>query len=204
MYNILDEISHCIERKINVKKTAFVLITGMLMLLTACGGVVSQYDTNTLVIAEDSIQEISVEDYSGLNVTKEELQSYIDEQIAAFETADAVVMNELAFNGSIAKLAISYDSMETYNAFNGTDYELIPASEWKYKSSQIKNMVSLENGSLEEEEVKAFLEDADTEVLIINASIDVKLKGDILAFCSAEYVEEDTLHADEGTIIIFK
>ncbi len=191
------------ERKIDVKKIICIMIFCGL-LLTACNGVTGRYDTNTLIITKDGIQEISIEDYSSLDVTKEQLQAYIEEEISPYQSSGAVVMDEFTYKDNIAALAISYDSMETYNAFNATDYELISAGDWKYKASQIKNMVSAEGESLTEEDVNLILEDADASVLLLDAQTDVVIKGELLAFSGAEYEDGDTLHANEDTIIIFK
>lgn len=189
--------------KMKVKYTAVVLLSAMLMLLTACGSVVSRYDTNTLVVSMDGIQDISVQDYSGLDVTKEALQAYVEEQISAYQASGAVVLDEITLSDQIAKLALTYDSIDTYNAVNGTEYSLISAKDWEYKAKDIKSMVSLTDGALEEEEVKALLTE-DAKVLVLTGKTDVVISGTILAYTGAEYVDDSTLHADEGTIVIYK
>lgn len=186
-----------------MKKTAMVLLSAMLIFLTACGSVVSKYDTNTLVISKNGIQDISIEDYSGIDVTKEDLQSYIEEQISAYQTSGAVVLDELTLSDQIARLALTYDSIDTYNAVNGTEYTLISAKDWEYKSKDVKSMVSLSDGALEEAEVKALLTE-EAKVLVLTGKTDVVISGTILAYTGAEYVDDSTLHADDGTIIIYK
>lgn len=186
-----------------MKKTVAILCLAVLMLLSGCGSVVSKYETNTLVLAKDSLQDISVEDYTGVDVTKEAMQSYIEEQISAYQASGAVVLDELSLNDQIAKLALTYNSIDTYNAVNGTDYILVSGKDWKYEPQDVKSMVSPKDGALEEAEVKALLTE-DAKVFVLTGKTDLVVSGTILAYKGAEYVEDSVLHGDEGTIVIYK
>ena len=187
----------------NVKKGAMVLLLAMLMLLTACGSEVDKYETNTLVLKADSIQDISVEDYTGVDVTKEALQAYIEEQLSAYQNSGAVVLDELTLNNQIARLSLTYDSIDTYNAVNKTEYSLVSAKDWKYKEEDLKSMVSPENKALDAAEVEALLTEG-AKVLVVSQKTDVVISGTILAYAGGEYDAETALHADEGAIIIYK
>lgn len=186
-----------------MKQKAMVLFFTMLMLLTACGSTVSKYETNTLVLTDEEIQDISVEDYTGMEITKEALQAYIEEQISAYQANGAVVLDELTMNDQIAKLALTYDNIDTYNAVNHTEYRLLSAKDWEYEPEDLKTMVSPADGALDEAGVKALLTE-NARVLVLTAKTDVVVKGTILAYANGEYADSTVIHADEGTVIIYQ
>lgn len=201
------------ERKIHVKETGRllrkgipVLLSGLLLLLTGCGGRIAKVDTNTLIVDKEGIEDISVEDYSGLDVSGDDLKAYINEQIGKYQAGGSgtVTIEKLKLKDGIAKLSMRYDSIETYNAFNGTQYSLIPVSDWSYEDNQIKTLTNAEGESLDTETAKTLLSDSENRVLIVPAATDVWIDGNILAYCGASGIEGQTLHADEGAVIIFK
>ncbi len=175
-------------------------------MLAGCGGMISKVDTNTLVIGKDEIEDIAVEDYSDLDVSKEALETYINEQISKFQAAGSgtVTMEDVKLRDGIAKLSMTYDSIDTYNAFNGTEYEMMPASEWKYDKELLDKLSAIDGKSLDEKEAEALMSDEENQVLIVPVDTDVLIKGSILAFCGGTYKEENTLHATEGAVIIFR
>lgn len=189
-----------------LKKGIPVLLSGLLLFLTGCGSMIAKVDTNTLIIDKEGIEDISVEDYSGLDVTETDLENYINEQIGKYQAGGSgtVSIEKLKFKDGIVRLSMRYDSMETYNAFNGTEYSLIPASDWSYEDNEIKALTNAEGQNLDTETAKAMLSDSENRVLIVPAATDVWIDGSILAVCGASGKEGQTLHADEGAVIIFK
>lgn len=188
------------------KKRIPVLLSGLLLFLTGCGSMIAKVDTNTLIINQEGIEDISVEDYSGLDVSETDLENYINEQIGKYQAGGSgtVALGKLKFKDGIAKLSMQYDSIDTYNAFNGTEYSLIPASDWSYEDNQIKTLTNAKGEDLDAETAKALLSDSENRVLIVPTATDVVIDGSILAFCGASGSEGQTLHADEGAVIIFK
>lgn len=186
-----------------MKKRVAALLFTMLVFLTACGSTVDKYETNTLILGNNGIQDISVEDYTGMDITKEALQTYIEEQISEYQASGAVVLDELTLHNQIAKLALTYDSMDTYNAVNQTEYSLVSAKDWKYNSDDLKGMVSPSDGAMDAADIEALLTE-EAKVLRITAKTDVVVSGTILAYAGGEYADETVIHADEGTIIIYK
>ena len=187
-----------------MKKIAAMVLTGMMLCLTGCGGVAEKYDTNTLIITKDNTYtDISVEDYTGLDVTKEDLQAYVEQQISAYQNDETVKLEEITLEKHTAKLVLTYQSMDAYNAVNETAYEAVQAGGWKHSGQDVKGMVSPDDGALDETAVSALLEKEDTKVLVLTADTDVVIKGKLLAYKGAEY-ENGTLHAKDGSIVLYK
>ena len=187
-----------------MKKMAVVALTGMMLCLTGCGSVAGKYDANTLIITKDNTYtDVSVEDYTGLDVTKEDLQSYVEKQISTYQADESVKLDELTLEKNTAKLVMSYQNIEVYNAVNGTAYQAVEAGSFQYSDQDVKGMVSPDDGALDETAVSELLQKEDARVLVLSADTDVVVKGKLLAYKDAEY-ENGTLHAKDGSVIVYK
>ena len=123
----------------------FVLAVGC---LTGCASDAKKYDTNTIIVKKSgAVEEVAVEDYSDSSVKAEDLKTYIEEQITAYNDENgknAVKRQSLNTEDmSKAKLLLSYKSMNDFNEFNSLECSFADVADVKesdlsgsYKSAE--------------------------------------------------------------------
>lgn len=120
------------------------LLAGLLvglMAMTGCGYNLDSISENTMTIKKDgTIVDVSVEDYSDGNYSMTDLETFITDEITAYNDKNGencVVMNRLDTDNNIGKLQLTYSGMKDYNGFNHTDYELAELSDTTISGSFI-------------------------------------------------------------------
>ncbi len=190
-----------------MKKRMIMLVVAVMLLgLTACNHVMNNTERNTLRIESDGITDISVEDYSNVDFTEEDLRAYIDAQVTAFteKNSGTVAVKDLSIQGTTVKLAMNYDTIVTYNAFNGTAYDMTPANLW---NEEIKDDVftAADGAKLDKAAVEGLLAEDGVNVLQIAETTDVVLSGKVLAYSGCTMLDEKTVQVtDETAVIIYK
>ncbi|MDE5778433.1 MAG: hypothetical protein K2I10_08040 [Lachnospiraceae bacterium] len=175
--------------------------------LSGCSNYSKDYNKNTLIVKRNnSLVEVAVEDFEGMSVSAEDLTSYIDEQIDAYNdkhekksvkraSIDTDDMNK-------AKLVIAYKNIESYNGFNLLDSVLDDLS--NVEEAELKGNYKAADGK----EV-SFEKLSDTEgakVLVLSQKTDVVVKGEILYY-NEQVTVKDGIAACSGNdkaVIIFK
>lgn len=124
-------------KKNRFRKAAVLLLGAVLCIgLTGCGkskdkepektdyiGNVTQ-DTITLY-GDGSIIEIACEDYSGVAFDYSDLEQYIKDEVADYNSRagqDKITFLQYSDEGGVVRTALQYSDMDTYNDFNKTSY----------------------------------------------------------------------------------
>lgn len=180
---------------------------GMLFILTGCSNYAKEYDKNTLVVkGNDSLVEISVEDFKDSSVSAENLTSYVEEQITTYNTeAGKKMVQQKSIDTedmSKVKLVLSYKDIDSYNGFNVLDCVLCDYTE--AEDSLLKGSFSSADG----ESVKAAnMENTEkAKLLAISEQTDVVINGDILYY-NKEVKVKDGLASTSGkgmAVIIYR
>jgi hypothetical protein len=183
-----------------------ILLAVCFCVLTGCSSDAKKYDKNTLVVKSNgSLEEIAVEDFTDSSVQAEELEDYIDEQIADYDGDEGKLVKKSYINTedmSKVKLVLTYKDMEAFNGFNLLecqldDYENMEADDLNctYTSAEGK---SVKYGDLTGTD-KA-------KVLVLSEATDVVVKGDILYYNKEVTVKDGvaTTTGEDNAIIIYK
>lgn len=191
-----------------MKKIQIIIIMGVLLgALTGCTNYAKEYNKNTVVIKRNgSLVEVAVEDFKDSSIKAEELTTYIDEQITAYngETGKNKVKKKSIDTDDMSKvkLVLTYKDIESYNGFNALDCTLKDFSD--VKESELKG--SFKSG--EDKSVKVSdMKDVDkATVLIISEATDVVVNGNILYYNEEVKVKDNvyTTSGKDDAIIIFK
>lgn len=170
------------------------------LLLTGCSSNLDSVTVNTMTIEKDGrLQDVSVEDYSGVDYDMSSLEEFINQEISDYNTqagADSVVLSKLEIDGTMVKLLLSYADMDDYNAFNHTSYEYGNLTDMKLSG----DFTSVADGST----VKAAdIQDAGVKVLKIEDAMNIVCKSGVLYYNSNVTAENGVFTASgEGTAII--
>jgi hypothetical protein len=183
-----------------------ILLAVCLCMLTGCSSDAKKYAKNTLVVKSNgSLEEIAVEDFTDSSVQAEELEDYIDEQIADYDGDEGKLVKKSYINTedmSKVKLVLTYKDMEAFNGFNLLecqldDYENMEADDLNctYTSAEGK---SVKYGDLTGTD-KA-------KVLVLSEATDVVVKGDILYYNKEVTVKDGvaTTTGEDNAIIIYR
>lgn len=182
------------------------LITGIMLsavLLSGCTGGVDSITTNTMTIHKDgSIEDVSVEDFSDGDYEMTALEQFITDEVNDYNTEygeDSIVIKSLQTENSLAKVQLTYEDMEDYNAFNHTEYRLQEASEAGLSGELI--------AAADETAVKASdIELTGLKVLQVSDAMEIVCKGKVQYYNSYVTQVNGTFTANgEGTaVIVFK
>lgn len=170
-----------------------------LLFLTGCG---ENYDTdqNTIFVGRDGkITETSVEEMNQSYYSDAELESFIADEIAAFEGADGTV-EETGFEiaDGIATLTLTYTDWKTYADFNRRQFYVGTVVKAQAEGYDFQEpFTKVENGeAVTRDQV---LEVPDLKVVILETSSNVQLKvpGKIIYVSEKAVAEEKSIAAVE-------
>lgn len=189
-------------KKIHLLFTTVVLT----LILCGCGNITKKYDKNTLIVkGNDSLMELSIENFAKTNVSGEDITNYIEEQIDLFNDENGKKIKEKSIDVEDlkrVKLVLTYKDIESFNQFNGQKYVLDDYS--NIKESQMKGSFQSVDGK------KVKLDDFEinkkTKVLMLSESMDVVIEGDILYYNKEVSLKDEvaTTTGDDVAIIIYK
>ncbi len=190
-----------------MKKRILILLTTFVLLgLTGCNNATKNATGNILTIENDGIIDISVEDYSGVDFSEEDLKTYIDSQVTAFtaKKQGAVTVGDMYVQGDTVKLSMNYDTLETYNAFNGTEYQITPGNIWSDEDEN-RMFKSTDAKELDKTALDGILAEDGVSVLEISGQTAVKVNGKVLAYAGCTLVDESTVEVtEEVAIVVYK
>ena len=205
MYNGNDLLKIEINEGFNVKRklakiiVPLVLTAFMCVTLTACGknkketDYIGNISENTLTINEDSsVLEIAVQDFTGADYDYSGLEQYIQDEITEFNTShteNSVELLQYLEESGLVRIAVKYADIETYNAFNNTEY-MIEAYDASYLDSLIKEAEETSEEDMEstEDESTELSEDELAEAGLSDE--DIQDMETVPAVTSDENIEE--------------
>ncbi len=183
----------------------FVLAVGC---LTGCASDAKKYDTNTIIVKKSgAVEEVAVEDYSDSSVKAEDLKTYIEEQITAYNDENgknAVKRQSLNTEDmSKAKLLLSYKSMNDFNEFNSLECSFADVADVKESDLSGSYKSAEDNKSAKKADI---LETKKAKVLTLSEKTNVVVKGTLLYYNDQVKVKDDVISTTgkENAIIIFK
>lgn len=183
-----------------------VMMVLLVSLLTGCGSVAKDYHENTLIInRNDSVIEVAVEDFQNSQVKQEELETYIKGQIDAYNETNGKKIRMQSMDCedlSQVRLVLSYTDMDSYNGFNEQNCVLKEYADVEVGS--LKGTYTSPEGTQIKMEELGELNNA--RVLMVEESIDIVIKGEILYF-NEEISVKDQIATSTGNgtaVIIFK
>lgn len=157
-------------------------VLAALFLLTACGEEKLSVDTNTLYIKKDgTVTEASFELFDKEYYDAAELQSFVEEEVKNYNyrnVKEAVTVERVEVKDNVAAAYLNYQSVEDYIAFNdaemffGTVKEAMDAG-YNFETGFLKYDKQEAVGILD------VTEEGSNYVLILNASVDVRVGGTI-------------------------
>lgn len=182
------------------------MLTGLLLgavLLTGCSKNIADITTNTLSVAKNGeIHDVSIEDYSDGNYKVDELQGFIDGEVAAYNEQagdECIKVDEFLLDGQVARIQLTYDDMKAYNAFNRTNYELKDLADANLSGefTAVTDGSKVQASSITEEGLK---------VLVVTDATDIHVAGKVLYYNSGVTKNESTYAAtgEEPAVIVFK
>lgn len=157
-------------------------VLAALFLLTACGEEKLSVDTNTLYIKKDgTVTEAAFELFDKEYYDAAELQSFVEEEVKNYNyrnVKEAVTVERVEVKDNVAAAYLNYQSVEDYIAFNdaemffGTVKEAMDAG-YNFETGFLKYDKQEAVGILD------VTEEGSNYVLILNASVDVRVGGTI-------------------------
>lgn len=181
------------------------LLAGLVLgtiFLAGCGSSFDSVTENTMTIEKDGrIQDVSVEDFSDGDYNLNDLQEFIDTEIADYNAKageESVVLKQFDIENQVARVQISYTDMEHYNAFNHTSYELEALEDVKLSGS----FTAADGSSVS----AADISEANGQVLQVEDAMNIVCKGKVLYYNENVTETNGTYTASgEGTaVIVFK
>ena len=158
-----------------LKMTALLVL--LIGILTGCTNYSKQYDGNTLIVKRNgSLTEVSVEDFKDTSVNADNLNSYIQEQVDAYNNDNGNMIKMESIDSEDmghVKLVLSYKDIDSYDAFNLLEYSLMDIKDVK-DSDLTGSYTSSEDVKINPSDILA--EDKG-KVLKISEATDVVVKG---------------------------
>lgn len=177
------------------------------LLCTGCTNYAKEYDNNTIIVNKNgSIVEVAKEDYKGTDVSAEELERYIDEQVNLYneECGSKCIKKKalLTEDMSKTKLVLKYSSVEDYNGFNSLECILCDYED--AKDDILKG--SFCNAQGESVTSDKFENTDKAKVLVISEATDLVFPKEILYYNKEVKIEKGVITSSgkEDAIVIFK
>lgn len=179
------------KRKQKWKAAACVL--ALSAILAACGDKELAVDTNTLYMKSDgTVTEASFELFEESYYDAAELEEYVKEEVRAYNyknVKEAIAVDKVEVQDKVAAVYLTYQTAEDYIAFN--EAELFAGTVKKAMDAGYDfdtEFVSYEKG--EEARLLEVTETGANRILILDATIDVRVDGTIL-FVSSNVQKKD-------------
>lgn len=161
--------------------------------LTGCGTTV-EGDTSVVYVGKNgAIISLDVEQFDEDYYSTEELQSFVDEEVAAYTQENgrsSVKVEELTVDTGTARLQMKYKTADDYSAFNGIELyqgKVIDAlaAGYVFDGDFAKVLNGEVVGTASKQDI---YQEQDLKVAIIRANTDVQVEGEI-CYVSCENVE---------------
>ena len=164
------------------KKRNYLPILMMTLLLAACGGKNKAEETTVSINAKGVVTEEIVGSRDKQNYSSEELQSFADKEIKAYNQkakGEQVNLESCEINKGVPRLKITYDSCSDYAAYHNTVFFYGTISEAKSSGFDF-NADFVDNNGDTAASATILANDADWHVLILDEPVRVKVNGNII------------------------
>lgn len=197
------------------KKLALALALALVLCTTGCKNdvKVTEFDESTLVIHKDgSVTEIMIDSFEQDYYSQSDLESYIDEQVKAYnrsnpsssdeEGAVSIKKDKVVVEGETARVELTYEGADDYEAFNLVELELTTADDvtgdammLKYRDAE-GNQVSY----MDLEDLEKY------QAVIVHTTTQAAVDGKIAYVSDNVTMIDDSTAKCEGTlsVIIYK
>ena len=197
------------------KKLALTLALALVLCITGCKNdvKVTEFDESTLVIHKDgSVTEIMIDSFEQDYYSQSDLESYIDEQVKAYnrsnpsssdeEGAVSIKKDKVVVEGETARVELTYEGADDYEAFNLVELELTTADDvtgdammLKYRDAE-GNQVSY----MDLEDLEKY------QAVIVHTTTQAAVDGKIAYVSDNVTMIDDSTAKCEGTlsVIIYK
>lgn len=182
-----------------------------LSLITGCGNSselkLSDVTQDTLYISEDnSIELINVEDFDKDYYEESELKDFINNAIDKYSKNNngTVKLEDFSVEDKIAKSLLTFDSPETYKAFQNVDFQIVDTDAIEGNLVLPEKFQSVE-GDATVDKATVLAQD-DLQLLIVNEPLHIKLNGTIQYYAGASITgdSEAEVKDDDIAIIAYK
>lgn len=189
---------------------AGVCIFVMSVLLTACGEKELTVDTNTLYIKSDgTLTEASFELFQEEYYDAAELEKYVKDEVHTYNyknVREAIAVDKVEVQDNVAAAYLTYQTVDDYIAFN--EAEVFSGTVKKAMDEGYDFEVEFKEYSKEEAAgILDVTEESTNKILILNATVDVRVDGTI-CFVSSNVQKKDkknvSLTQGELSYIIYK
>lgn len=197
------------------KKLALTLVLVLVLCITGCKSdvTIKEFDESTLVIGKDgSVTEIIIDSFEQDYYSQSDLESYIDEQVSEYnrnnpsdsdeEGAVSVKKDKVIVEGETARVELTYEDADDYEAFNLVELELTSADDVSGAA------MMLEFRDVEGNDISYMaLEDLEKyQAVTVNTTTQVAVTGKIAYVSDNVTIIDDSTAKCEGTlsVIIYK
>lgn len=122
------------------------------------------------------------------------MKAYIKQTIAEYEeTKDSgeVSMDSFSVNNKIAKVLLTFDSVDTYKAFQGEEFQVIPAEEVEDNLVLPDTFVDAEKDTKVDKET--VLKNKELKFLIVEEALSIQLEGTIKYYSEANLTGDNLI-----------
>lgn len=187
------------------------LVAGI-TLLSACSDSqqlkLSSIKHDTVYLGADGAIELAdVEKFDKSYYSQSELRTFIKDTISEYEeTADAgeVKMEDFSVKNNVAKVLLTFDSPETYQAFQGDEFQLMDTANLEENIVLPDRFVSAADGkSVSKDEV---LGEKDMKILIVNDALEIQVEGTILYYSEGNLIGDNSIQTTEekAAVILYR
>ena len=157
----------------------------MVVLLTGCTKFTMMTRDRSTVYIQDNgkVAGIFFEEFNKSYYDKDELEEYIHTEVSdqnAVMGKNSVKVNYFSVKNGLAKVGFVFSDLESYNTFNACNIETgtMEELEGKLKEEKISAFYTTDGKRVEKEDMQL----ENTRIIMVDASIQVKVDGEILYF----------------------
>lgn len=168
----------------------------------------SDLDADTLYVSSDGTMELAnVEEFKEEYYSKSELKEFIQDTIDTYAeqgNQGTVKMEDFAVKDEVAKVLLSFDSPDTYTAFQGEELQLLKSEEITDNLVLPQQFSTLEDGKkIDKQKV---LEQKGLNYIIVNSSLNIHLDGNVKYYSDAMIIGDDEIQTtgEKPAVIIFE
>lgn len=168
----------------------------------------SDLNADTLYLNKDGTMELAnVEEFKEDYYSKSELKDFIQDTIDTYmnqENHGTVKMEDFSVKDDVAKVLLSFDSTDTYAAFQGEEFQFIDGADITDSLVLPEQFSSAEDGSkIDKAKVLA---QKGLKYIIVNSALDIHLDGIVKYYSDAMITGDNVVQTtgEKPSVIIFE